>query len=132
MTKETGKEIYLEYVNRELNSPHEVIEEYFYYGKPISESDEFLNGLFVPCNFDGFTRALKTQMINGHEVIAPRYDMPQRDDMCFWLKYTNKEGFAQYDAQSLMPVEREALSINGWFDKKENVIAYANALRENK
>jgi len=148
MSNETGKEIYKDYVNKywfdcnhdqdreELNNQYlfQWTNTEFKTGGSYLEVEEKDKSDFIELKgiqFQFIKRAPKTQMINGNKVVAPRYDMPTLGDMCFWLKYTNKEGFAQYDAESLMPVEREALAINGWFDSKPDIIAYANAHREN-
>lgn len=150
MSNETEKEIYKEYcdviinaldsnIEKERENIKNINKQYLYGTRSIydhlnlSESD--------PCGFfeimdlteiELFARAPKTQMINGHKVVAPRYDIPTFGDMCFWLRCANKEGFAQHNAESLMLVEREALAINGWFDNKSDIIEYAKAHRESK
>jgi len=82
---------------------------------------------------NSFKRAPKTQMINGHKVVAPRYDEPENSgDIAYWLNPTFREGIQSYNWESLNKSEREALMVNGYHTSKENIIAYANAHRENK
>ena len=128
---ETGKEIYLEYIAKQLHEER-AFKYYLYKDEPLDNIDEWLNGIFVPVNFGRFTRAPKTQMINGHEVIAPMHDMPKSEDYCYWLDFSADSGVCSYDAGSLSESEKQSLSINGWFDNKENAIAYAKAHRESK
>lgn len=128
-----SKEIYKEYFNIEIEKGFKG-NDYLYDNKELTDVDSWLNGLFVPEDFNLFTRKPKTQMINGHEVVAPRYDLPERDAQCFWINSiaSATSGYAKCSALSLAEHEKLSLSENGWFDNEKDVIAYANAHRENK
>ena len=114
---------------------------YKWSGSEIISGDELLNRRNLKsCDFielygenvSFIRRKPKTQMINGHEVVAPRYDIPPKDEHCFWVCSSYLSGFGSYDSGSLSKSEKEALAINGWFDNEKDATAYANAHRENK
>ena len=72
----------------------------------------------------------KTQMINGREVVAPRYD----------YDYLIKNNIWVFNPLSIGGVANLIVKFNnlggvekfGWFDNERNALAYANALRESK
>ena len=146
-----SKEIYKEYLEkfwiecknseerRQLNNMYH----YKWSGSEIISGDELLNRRNLKsCDFielygenvSFIRRKPKTQMINGHEVVAPRYDLPERDAQCFWINSiaSTTSGYAKCSALSLAEHEKLSLSENGWFDNEKDVIAYVNAHRENK
>lgn len=83
-------------------------------------------------NCAGFKRVPKKHNINGHEVIAPRYDMPKVGDQCYWINLCYTQRFATYDAESLNEKERIVLTNNGWFDNEKDIVAYTKALLGSK
>ena len=129
MSNETGKKTYLEYVNDNLYGGSEA-DQFHYDGLPLSENSAFYcNGLFVPKALELFTRAPKTQLINGHEVVAPRYDEPDKGVDIFYLDFGQDDGIYKDAYNQMLNTKIQAF---GWFDNKPDAIAYANAHRENK
>ena len=81
----------------------------------------------------GIRRKPKTQIINGHEVVAPRYDKPTNScDVVYWVFPLEQCGFRSCDFASLCISERDALMINGYYTSKEDASAFIKALRDNK
>ena len=84
-------------------------------------------------NYESFTRKPKTQMINGYEVVAPRYDEPtNKDEPMFILYALDLCGFTAVFWHGLDAIKREAILKNGWFDNSDDAENYANAHREGK
>lgn len=79
--------------------------------------------------FKYISRAPKTQMINGHKVVAPRYDMPESPCYMFYLDASESDGLKRCWSDSN---ESQYLFDNGWYSTKPDAIAYANAHRESK
>ena len=78
-------------------------------------------------------RKPKTQMINGHEVVAPRYDDdPMFEGKYFWYDPTQNRSFSCKEAELITDCERGNLARNGWFEYVDDVEAYAKAHRESK
>lgn len=131
-----SKEIYKEYVNGRIDGLEDD-SEYLYEGKPLHESEHFIHRrsfMLIPSMYyDSFTRKPKTQMINGHEVWAPRYDVPTNtSEPMFILAPLEIHGFDDVFWCDLDSIKREGVLRNGWFDNSDNVENYANAHRENK
>jgi len=72
----------------------------------------------------GIRRKPKTQIINGHEVVAPRYDKPNSGQPIYLYYPLYKEGVLHTDHTDNTDF--------GWFENKSDAIAYANAHKENK
>ena len=146
---ESGKEIYKEYVNKyffeckNCSERGELHERYLFvesdglkmtFNELNRESAEVGRSDFVillNSDFNNITRAPKTQWINGHEVVAPRYD----DDFteAFWvLNGYNEKGVGCLISSSYNREKLKGIAINGWFDNEDDAIAYANAHRESK
>lgn len=83
-------------------------------------------------NCAGFTRVPKKHNINGHEVIAPRFDMPKSGRQCYWVDFMIPRTFQTCAASSLTNNERIILVNNGWFDNKKDIVAYTKALLGSK
>ena len=127
---ESGKEIWKEYLDNALYG-RKTKEEYLYFGKTLDKQDCWLNGVFVPKNFERFKRAPKTQIINGHEVVAPRYDSITNctnDEICVFSS-SEEDGVCQLNIN----IDNTSYcSSFGWFDSYGVCLAYANAHREDK
>jgi len=147
MSNETGKEIYKEYVNKyffgdckndsqlqELNGQYLILwdeNEGSTRGVDYLRRKGYGGYDFIKLKeveFKYISRAPKTQLINGHEVVAPRYD----DD------YLTKNNIWVFSPLSIGGVANFIVKINnlggvekfGWFDNEKYAIAYANAHRE--
>lgn len=70
-------------------------------------------------------RKQKTQIINGHEVIAPRYDEPS--DRFFMFSAISENGIAYIKHNSIDDRLRMVIKKYGWFDNESDAIAYAKA-----
>ena len=148
MSNETGKEIYKDYVNKywfdckhdqdreELNNQYlfQWTNTEFKTGGSYLEVEEKDKSDFIELKgiqFQFIKRAPKTQMINGHKVVAPRYD----DDFTlevFALDFIEESGVFQRTRGSLTLANKSGLKLNGWFGNEKHAIAYANAHRESK
>ena len=145
MSNETGEEIYLEYIGKFLkirNLPREdrvqLNKEYRFEGESCYEFKamrtedcaDFIN--LASCTYlDSFKRAPKTQMINGHEVVAPRYDsiMNCTNNEIFVFSSSEKNGVCRLNIN----LDNTSYRSNfGWFNAYDVCLAYANAHRESK
>ncbi len=138
MSNKTGVKIYKEYLDRWINAADEekqaeINKSYiwsratiFDYNKMHDRDGDCLFGLTFS-NLAVFTRASKTQMINGHEVVAPRHDIPSKGK-AFYLDFASSERFAWYASKTLSERVAYLLATNGWFDKEADVVTFANAI----
>ena len=149
MSNETGKEIYKEYVNKywfdckhdqdreELNNQYlfQWTNTEFKTGGSYLEVEEKDKSDFIELKgiqFQFIKRAPKTQMINGHEVVAPRYDMPSGGGECHYMNFMQIDGVQSVAVERMGPTSKGLASKFGWFDSHRGAIAYANAHRESK
>ncbi len=135
-----SKEIYKEYFNDWIKAVGEekqiaVNKNYIWGGRTIAEHNEMSSsdedcflGL-VTNNLLQLKRKPKTQMINGHEVVAPRYDLPAQKTEMFYLDFAEKDGVINETYNELL---HPYIHLFGWFDNIDDAIAYTNAHRENK
>lgn len=132
-----SKEIYREYVNKWIDADdileqREVNDLYLFCGEPIRvNTKEDL--LVISSGFDRVTRKPRTQMINEHEVVAPRYDEPtNKEEPMFILYALELCGFTDVFWYGLDTTKREAILKNGWFDNSDDAENYEKARRENE
>lgn len=129
-----SKEIYKEYVNKWIDEEDrlkkcEINDLYLFCGHPIRvNAKEDL--LVIAYDFERVTRKPKTQMINGHEVVAPRYYEPKVGDTVYTHNPWHRDGVNETEVANYHKISN--IAKGGWFDNKEDALAYANAHRENK
>ena len=139
-----SKEIYKEYVNKyffECESEKDRIEvnrQYLYCYGDFSGSFAIYHSehpyVFVDLHnsdYECVKRKPKTQIINGHEVVAPRYDMPEHREDIIVMNFFSENGIEVIDfSEKTM----RAVTSWGWFsaDNTKDAIAYANAHKDNK
>jgi hypothetical protein len=137
-----SKELYKEYVNKWIDADS--------WAKKEEVNDQFLTGIktlsdemeYGECDrcdlysitnlkFAGFTRAPKKHNINGHEVIAPRYDSDFTPE--FWVIDASMDGCVNYLRSTELQQETIFnLVNNGWFDNSKSALAYTKALLGSK
>lgn len=138
-----SKEIYKEYVNKyffECKSEKDRIElnqQYLYEYSDFSSSFAIRNDSQYPSafvdlhcsNYESVKRKPKTQMINGHEVVAPIYDSAKNGEIIYVFYPFKENGIKSvvYSPNMIFTCKKF-----GFFYDKERAIAYANAHRENK
>ena len=136
MSNETGKAIYKEYVNKWIDCQsheqrHRLNECYCFEGKRVdqfNEGTEFTM-LVVDGLYSEFTRAPKMQIINGAEVVAPRYDEPDNDEVnMFYYAPLSALGYCDIEFGDL--VKPQNLTLLGWFDNAADALAYAQAHKQ--
>lgn len=137
MSKEIYKKYLCEWVDAEnLDEMAEVNRAYLYDGvslfnKLTGEDKQSHYMAVINDVYELFTRKPKTQMINGHEVVAPRYDEPEHRMDIIVMNCFSENGIEiiNFSAKTM-----KAVTIWGWFstDNEDDAIAYANAHRENK
>lgn len=134
-----SKEIYKEYFNDWINAADEeeqiaVNKNYIWGGRTIADNNE-MGSCDESCFFGLVTENLlqlkrkpKTQMINGHEVVAPKYGTPT-EALEFVFVFDPANGCTKsYRSR----IEWRTNFRFGYFENEKDAIAYANALRENK
>ena len=142
MSNESGKDFYAEYcinhIKCESREARLLINEQYIFSsqqtikealKGLGFQDWELISLSTNIEIETFKRAPKTQMINGHKVVAPRYDEPDKGVDIFYLDFGQDDGIYKDAYNQMLNTKIQAF---GWFDNKPDAIAYANAHRENK
>ena len=94
-------------------------------------------GVFIiNADFGMFTRKPKTQMINGHEVVAPRYDIPSSNSTLLIFHPVAEDGLKVITGESYQKCDWHKFGF-GYFiydsdEDYEIAKEYANAHKENK
>ena len=76
-------------------------------------------------------RKRKTIVINGVEVVAPRYDNPRFDEGCYWINPFYSIGFYCKKASELNITTLNNLTQNGWFDSEDDIREFLAAIKGN-
>ena len=126
--KEAGIDIYKEYLCKwvdagDHDARSELNEKYLFKGEKIEK--DF--GLFALGGlYQEFTRAPKMHNINGHEVVAPRFESAKNGELIYVYFPFSDDGIK---AVRYKPNMIFTCSKSGFFYDKSEALAYVKALR---